>query len=81
MFFQYKVSYYDPIDYCEKNKQGLVWGRNYPDAIEGVIEDYGAPDIDLTSIYLSMAGAEGDRTIDINEIAEVLGVTIGEREE
>lgn len=80
MFFRYKVSYYDPIDYCERNEQGLVWGRNYPDALEGLIDDYGDPDTELTSVYLSMAGAEGDRTIDINEIADTLGVTIDEKE-
>lgn len=83
MFFQYKISYYDPIDDCEKNEQGLVWGRNYSDAAEGLMNEYGTSSIefsDISSISLSIVVAEGEKTINIDEISEALGMTINEEE-
>lgn len=67
MFFKYKVNIYDDTYDNEKEDEGLIWARNYTEATEKIIDDYGS-DV-LIDMYLMAINIEGDSCLTIQELS------------
>lgn len=65
MFYKYKVTYYDESKDKEVPSEGIVWGDNYGEAANRVVEDYGE---DLVDIYLYEIYIDGTYCIDKDEL-------------
>lgn len=65
MFYKYKVTYYDESKDEEVPSEGIVWGDNYGDAANRVVEDYGK---DIIDIYLYEICISGTYCIDKDEL-------------
>lgn len=65
MFYKYKVTYFDEYKDEEVPSEGIVWGDNYGDAANRVVEDYGK---DLIDIYLYEIYVDGTYCIDTDEL-------------
>lgn len=65
MFYEFKATYWDDYDDCEKEDRGLVFAKDYSKAADKVSADYGHQ---LISVYL----CEWDtgNTITVDEIKE-----------
>lgn len=65
MFYEYKVTYWNEFDECDKEERGLVFADSYAEAAEKLYKDYGKELIDM---YLQ----EWDttNTVSLDEIKE-----------
>ena len=65
MFYEFKATYWDDYNDCEKEDRGLVFAEDYAEAANKVKTDYGR---ELISMYL----CEWDtcNTITVDEIKE-----------
>lgn len=70
MFYKYKVTYFDETKDDEVPFEGIVWGDNYGDAANRVVEDYGKDN--LIDIYLYEIYIDGTYCIDKDELDYVL---------
>ena len=66
MFYKYKVTYYDVSKEEEVPSEGIVWGNNYGDVANRVVEDYGKDNI--IDIYLYEIYIDGTYCIDKDEL-------------
>ena len=66
MFYKYKVTYFDESKDDEVPSEGIVWGDNYGDAANRVVEDYGKDN--LIDIYLYEIYIDGTYCIDKDEL-------------
>ena len=66
MFYKYKVTYFDESKDEEVPSEGIVWGDNYGDAANRVVEDYGKDN--LIDIYLYEIYIDGTYCIDKDEL-------------
>lgn len=64
MLFQYKVNYYDEINYKEQEMQGIVYGRDFIEAVTEIQQYYGEDT--LCEIY-SLAPIGDDKIIEIEQ--------------
>lgn len=64
MLFQYKVKYYDEINYKEQEMQGIVYGRDFIEAVIEIQQYYGEDT--LCEIY-SLAPIGDDKIIEIEQ--------------
>ena len=66
MFYKYKVTYFNDSKDEEVPSEGIVWGDNYSDAANRVVEDYGNDN--LIDIYLYEICIDGIYCIDKDEL-------------
>ena len=65
MFYKYKVTYFNEAKVEEAPSEGIVWGDDYGDAANRVVEDYGKNLIDM---YLYEIYVDGTYCIDTDEL-------------
>lgn len=65
MFYEFKATYWDDYDDCEKEDRGLVFAKDYGKAAKKVSAAYGR---NIISVYLCELDAYN--TITVDEIKE-----------
>ena len=69
MFYKYKVTYFDEYKDDELPSEGIVWGDNYGDAANKLVEDYGKNNV--IDLYLYELLIDGTYCIDTDELKQV----------
>ena len=69
MFYKYKVTYFDEYKDEEAPSEGIVWGDNYGDAANKLVEDYGK--YNVINLFLYEILLDGTYCIDTDELKQV----------
>ena len=66
MYYKYRLTYYSEYDHNEFPDCGIVYGKNYREAMENIEKDYGEENID--DIFITSLTLEGEHTLNIEDI-------------
>ena len=70
MFYKYKVTFFNECTGDEETGVGIVWGDNYGDAANRIVEDYGKDSI--IDLYLYEIYIDGTYCLDKDELEYAL---------
>ena len=70
MFYKYKITYFDECKGNNFPSAGIVWGNNYGDAANKIVEDYCKDNV--IDLYLYEIAIDGNYCIDMDELEQVM---------
>ena len=72
MFYKYKVGYYNSYEDKEKYDTGLTWAKDYGEAANAVVRDYGKDSVFDVYLYEIIMDDDTARCINEEEIQSAI---------
>lgn len=73
MYYKYRLTYYSEYSHDESPDCGIVYGKNYSDAMKNIVKDYGEENI--SEIFINNLAFDGETTLSFEDIKFAFNIT------